>query len=225
LLGWPLAGLLGLPLVVFFLWWLVSGWQEASSRRAGLFLALPAIGQVLILGLVSHGEPRFVFFPLALVAIGAVAGAIEISGRWRLPLRTGIRLAVVALLVGSLALAVAATRRSVDNRILSNQPVELSSDMVEAEAASQECGVMTSYLPQVTFYSGCFTGGFGGAGTAGEAIDMLSGEIRFMILIEGGKRQPTGESLEALVAETTGEEIVVQGDRDQALIFEFDATP
>lgn len=221
LLGWPLAGLLGLPLVVFFLWWLVSSWRDGAGRRAGLFLAVPAIGQVVALGLVSHGEARFVFFPLALIAVGAVAGALKVSEAWTASVRRGVRFALLTLLMGSIALSVASARRTIENRILSEQPVQLSAEVVRDRSGSRDCGVLTSYEPQVTFYSGCHSDDFRGIDDADAVIELLPGEVRFMILIEGGKRQPAGETLDGLVAETTGEEIAVDGDRVDAVVFEF----
>jgi hypothetical protein len=58
LIVWPLAGLVGLPLAVLFAWWLVRSWRDPVARRPILFLAIPALGQVVALGLISHGEPR-----------------------------------------------------------------------------------------------------------------------------------------------------------------------
>ena len=222
LLGWPLAGLVGLPLVVFFIWWLIRAWPNPATRKRGLFLAVPAIGQVLALGIVSHGEPRFVFFPLALVAVGAVAGLVEITESWRSRARLAGRAALAVLLFGSVVLSVVATRGSVENRILSNEPVELAADRVEAESQGAECGVMTSYLPQVTYYSECSTEPFRTTLEAEEAVDRLEGDEVFMILVEDGKRQPIGEHLEQLIGETNGEPFLLQGQRESAVVHEFE---
>ena len=43
-----------------------------------LFLVIPASLRVLILVLISHGEPRFIFFPLA---PSGVAGAMSVESR------------------------------------------------------------------------------------------------------------------------------------------------
>ncbi|HSM45345.1 MAG TPA: hypothetical protein VK969_10055, partial [Acidimicrobiia bacterium] len=221
LLGWPLAGLVGLPLFVSFLWWLVRGWSVPEQRRRGLFLAVPALGQVLALGIVSHGEPRFVFFPLALLAVGAVAGVAEVSGSWRPRLRFGVRAGLVVLVFGSVVLSIVTTRGSVENRRLSHEPVEMSAEHVEAVSDGAECGVMTTYLPQVTYYSECSTYPFRTSLPADEAVDRLEGDKRYMILIEDGLRQPIGEHLEELLEETDGEQFLVQGQRESAVVYEF----
>lgn len=219
--GWHLFGLVGLPVAFAFLWWLIASWGVRTERVKSLFLAIPALGQVLVLGLLSHGEPRFIFFPMALLSVGAVAGAIDITGRWRAPLRAGSRLALMTLLIGSLVLSIASTRTAVDNRIWSNEPVELAADAVEGASAGQECAVMTSYAPQVTFYSECRTDVFRPERDAEVAIAGLGAEERFMILIEGGKRQPTGEELNELIAETQSGPLVLAGERSSAEVYEF----
>ena len=221
LLGWPLIGLLGLPLVAFFSWWLWVGWSDPVQRKTGLFLGIPAVSQVLVLGLVSHGEARFVFFPLALVTIGATAGALVIREGWSEPLRRGARAALVLLLIGSVALAVAATRRSVENRALSNEPLELAGDRIETESGGAACGVLTSYAPQITFYSECSTDVFRSATEPADAVARLEGDEKFMVLVEDGKRQPGGDSLRGLMAETEGEPIPIDGERDSAVVFEL----
>jgi len=48
---------------------LVGWWRSATIRRRLVYLVAPALVQVLALGLISHGEPRFVFFPVALVVV------------------------------------------------------------------------------------------------------------------------------------------------------------
>jgi hypothetical protein len=186
-----------------------------------MFLAIPALGQVLALGILSHGEARFVFFPMALVSVGAVAGVIDVTGRWRPPVRAGTRAALLSLLIGSLALSVASARQSVDNRIWSNEPVELAADVVEEISDARECAVMTSYAPQVTFYSECRTDIFRLELDADVAVAGLGAEDTFMILIEDGKRQPAGADLDELIAETESGPLVIEGERSSAEVWEF----
>ncbi len=159
-MAWPLMGLVGIPIAVFFSWWIVAYWRKADQRMRAIFLGIPALGQVILLGLLSHGEPRFVFFPLALLSVGGAAGFMALSRDWQPRVKRGAEFALASLLIGSIALSIAATRGSVDNRVLSNEPVELAAELVEAETASDSCGVMTSYAPQITFYSGCATSVF-----------------------------------------------------------------
>jgi hypothetical protein len=137
--------------------------------------------------------------------------------------RRGWTTATVALsvvLLGSLALSTASVRRSVEGRILATQPVELSAELID-KVSPGSCGAMTSYLPQITFYSECFTAPFRTHLEPDEALDRIDGESLFMVLIEDGKRQPEGDELDDLIEITSADPVLVEGDRDSALVFEF----
>lgn len=219
---WPLMGLVGIPAIVLFLIWVINSWSEPTRRKKALFLAVPAIGQVLALGIVSHGEARFVFFPMALTAVGAVAGVAHWLSLRDSRIRSATAVGLVALLFGSIALSVDSARSSVDRRINSNEPVELSAELIEAESGRQSCAVMTSYTPQVTFYSGCWTGRFRVGLDPAEAVEALEGDARWMMLIDNGKRQPTGSDLAGLVDEADSGPVVVDGEFRDALVFRMD---
>jgi hypothetical protein len=192
--------------------------RHDRDRRAGYwFLLAPAFGQVLALGLISHGEPRFLFFPIALVM---VAGAVTLQWAMVARRRWG-RLVVwvsAMVLLGSLALSVDSARRAVAVRIVNNEPVELASVVVAGESASAPCGVLTSYSPQVTFYSGCATMTFPTGVEPEEAVASVPGEVRFMVLVENGKNQPTGPDLGAYLELTDGSPILVDGERRDATV-------
>lgn len=224
-IGWQLGGYVGpIALVAAFLG-VITTWRKLESRRAYLFLLVPALIQVLALGLISHGEPRFVFYPLALIV---VAGAMAIDG-WMTerPISWPYALAwaTTVLLVGSLALSASEARRAVDIRKSNNEPVELAALEVMELAGAESCGVLTSYTPQVTFYSRCASEVFENALGPGEQLERLRGEARFMVLIENGKRQPTGPELEGLVDLTSGPPVVVEGARRDGLVYSFEFVP
>jgi hypothetical protein len=214
---WHLAGYIGpIALVAAIIGVVIA--RHDRDRRAGYwFLLAPAFGQVLALGLISHGEPRFLFFPIALVM---VAGAVTLQWAMVARRRWG-RLVVwvsAMVLLGSLALSVDSARRAVAVRIVNNEPVELASVVVAGESASAPCGVLTSYSPQVTFYSGCATMTFPTGVEPEEAVASVPGEVRFMVLVENGKNQPTGPDLGAYLELTDGSPILVDGERRDATV-------
>lgn len=221
LMGWRLAAFLGPLAVVFFVWWAVTAWRQGEERTRSLFLMIPAAGQVLALGILSHGEARFVFFPLTLTLIGGITGAIYVAGRWRSATSRALYFGLVVLLVGSLGLAAAYARRAVDNRTLSTEPIELAGEQIRQFSGDVSCGVMTSYLPQITYYSECYTAPFRLNLEPDEALDRLTGEERFMLLIEDGKRQPAGDDLNGLIALTDSGPFLIDGERDSAEIYGF----
>src|SRR5690606_41611407 len=98
-----LAGQAGALLLLVGLGWGLWCLTEPVHRARAVFLLVPAIGQFVLLGLLSHGEPRFVFFPVGLLLV-AVALAVE-QLRMRLPLWTYEAVVWIAelTLVGSLA--------------------------------------------------------------------------------------------------------------------------
>ena len=216
-LQWDLAGLVGPLAMVAALIGLAVTWRIVSIRRQYLFLLIPASLQVIALGLLSHGEPRFVFFPLALIFVaGAIAVVTWVSdGNVRIAVPVAWALAV--LLLGSLALSAGLVRRSVDNRARVNLPVEAAAIEVRSQAGASTCGVLTSYTPQITFYSECASGVFRRELEPEAAVDLLQGDEDFMVLIEGGKRQPEGADLASLIELTVGPPTLIDGARGAAV--------
>jgi hypothetical protein len=80
---------------------------------------------------------------------------------------------------------------------------------------------MTSYQPQITFYSECDTQPFRTYLEPDEALGRISGEELFMLMVEDGKRQPEGEDLAELLDITVGDPIVVQGETQFVEIYDF----
>ena len=221
LMGWPLAAFVGPVAVVFFVWWLIRGWDSTSERGRCLFLMIPAAGQVLLLGVVSHGEARFIFFPLALTLIGGVIGASVVMRAWRQRTASAVTLGLAVLLIGSLAMSASYVRRAVESRKVATVPIELAAEQLREIAGDGNCGVMTSYQPQITFYSECDTQPFRTYLEPDEALGRISGEELFMLMVEDGKRQPEGEDLAELLDLTVGDPIVVQGETQFVEIYDF----
>jgi hypothetical protein len=207
-----LAGVIGL----------VTHWKRQAIRVGYLFLLVPAGLQVIALGIISYGEPRFIFFPLALVVI---CGAMTIE-EWfrsdRSPGRSAVAWGLMVLVFGSMAFSVAHARNAVSLRSATFEPIELASDAIGIAAAGAPCSVMSAYPPQVTFYSGCATYYFRPNLDAEDALDRLSGDSRFMILVEPGKRQVDGQARDELLALTVGPHWIFTGDRNVVAVYEFD---
>jgi hypothetical protein len=219
---WPLGGFVAPLAVLAAVVALVGFWKSSERRTTLLFLLLPAVGQVVVLGVFSHGEPRFIFFPLALLVVAGTMSLRALAQNGQLlSLKPALYGALATLLIGSLGLSLASARRSVDARIGSNEPIELASHEMINLSGGNTCGTMTSYLPQVTFYSACSTESFDEDLEAAVAVDDLVGEAKFMLLVEEGKRQPLGDELNDLVAEAEPEPALVDGVTRDAMLFEF----
>jgi hypothetical protein len=221
LMGWPLGAFIGPAAVVFFVWWLVAEWSSVTERTKCLFLMIPAAAQVLLLGLVSHGEARFIFFPLALTLIGGVMGFRALRRRWRPRTTAAVNLGLAVLLLGSLALAASYVRRAVDSRARGTEILQLAAEEMRDLSGDESCGVLTSYFPQITYFSECSTQFFRSYLEPEEALSRVDGEKRFLLVVEDGKSQPEGEDLAALIDLTTGQPIVVRADGESAEVYEF----
>lgn len=221
LMGWPLGAYVGPFAVVFFVWWLVADWRSVTGRTKCLFLMIPAAAQVLILGVLSHGEARFIFFPFALTLVGGVTGVTVLLGRWKPRAGHAASLGLVVLLIGSLAMSASYVRRAVENRSIGTEVIEAAAEEMRDISGGESCGVMTSYFPQVTYLSNCSTQFFRTHLEAEEALSRVDGENRFLLVVEDGKNQPEGDDLAELIALTTGQPVVVRAGGESAEVYEF----
>lgn len=219
--GWAMALFIGPLLGLGAIWWFVISRGDGKSRTLGLFLLLPAAVQVLALGILGEAHARFVFFPFALLTVAGVIGFVEVSRTWSRHTTRAAGATLAALLVGVLAVSVTASRNWVENRSLRNEPLGLSADMIREQAHGDVCGVLTSYTPQITFYSECVTDIFRSTLTAEQAVGRLAGDYQYMLLLEDGKRQPEGNQLDSLVDAAVVGPVLVEGQRDEAELYRF----
>lgn len=194
-LAGPVGALLMAVALVWMVWSLVTGARRRSEDgRLALFVTIVVVVAVVPLGLVAHGEPRFVFFPVwLLIALGAHA---LVGVARRLTSRQLVALITVAAIGWIFLFTETANRtdRQAEARAAGFQTVVDASDYIEADA-SGSCGVLTSYLPQVTWYSECFTDGFSND-SAEVSVDRLEGDKHYVLLFENGKRQPAPDRVQ-----------------------------
>jgi hypothetical protein len=219
---WGLAGYAGPIALISAMVGAVSGWRIGALRQAYVFLLVPAVGQALVLGLISHGEARFLVFPIALMV---VAGAMTLH-RWAaleppVTWGRGLLWGAAALVIGSLALSALFARDWVEDRKGGNEPVELAAVEVADLAGPASCAVLTSYTPQVTFYSRCASEVFPLVEGPEEGVASLTGDARFLVLIENGKRQPSGSELLGYIALTDRTPVTVHGERRDGTVLRF----
>jgi hypothetical protein len=217
LMAWPMAGFVGPVAAIASVGGAISTWRDKLARERYMFLLIPAVFQVVALGLLSHGEARFVFFPLALIM---VSGAISIDtwldvGRqsWRSAAAIGMGLLVVA----SFTASTITVRGNVDHRARVNESIQYAAVAARSMSGEESCGVMTTSTPQVTYYSECSSQIFRPGLDPEQAVDGLVGEHKYMILVEGGLRQPTEGELAALVDLTDRDPVLIEGSRAAAV--------
>ena len=213
-----LAGPLGALMMMLGLIWLfwgigrsVVGVGRDSETDIAWFVGIIAFVSVGPLGLVAHGEPRFVFFPVwLLIAIGSSAAVFLLS---RAPSRMKLISAVLAIILW-LPLFTETVRRSDGNAEARGQTFAVvvdASNAVEIESGG-DCGVMTTYQPQVTWYSTCWTELFY-PNDEDLGVGRLEGRDQFVVLFENGKRQPQGDALDEYLELGPSQIVPAENDR------------
>ncbi|HEY1548854.1 MAG TPA: glycosyltransferase family 39 protein [Kofleriaceae bacterium] len=122
-------------------------WALRRRDRKLRFLATIAIGQIVVLGLVSHASSRFIFVAIALlVVLGADVLDRAITRRRTLALG-----AIVASWLG-MAIAMVPWQRHLARGLAD---VTASADAIRRDAEGAPCTVVARALPQLMWYSRC----------------------------------------------------------------------
>lgn len=116
-----------------------------ARRRAPWYLAIVGFGQLVALGLETHGQPRYVFIAVSLLVVLG-CDALSRLGRPRLA-----ALAVAAAWLGAIAGQIAGCRTAQRSRA----PIVRAAQVIDADAAGRPCAVAAPIIPQLAWYSGC----------------------------------------------------------------------
>ena len=119
-----------------------------ERRRAPWFLAIVALGQLVALGVQSHGQPRYVFVATALLIVLGVAAVARLD---RPRLAGAAAAAVAAAWLGVVVAAVTVNRRAGPSRA----PILHAADAVRADAAGRPCAIVAALAPQIVWYARC----------------------------------------------------------------------
>jgi hypothetical protein len=207
-----LAGPLGALAILIALAW--GGYRLLALRRGGtmgpvdratFYCLIPALGQFLFLGVVSHGEPRFMFFTVALLFV--VTGIAGDEFRRRVARETYHL--VANLTAGAMAVFLLMSGASVDrNAEARGDGFEVLEQVGAVVVASSqgECGILTAYAPQLSWFSGCRVTEL----RDNRIVDLRPPDVDWhLVLFENGKRQPEGEILAGYLEMAEGDPITV----------------
>jgi hypothetical protein len=163
-----------------------DGGAQATRR---VFLGSTSVLVFVVLGLVTDGEPRFVYLPVILLTVLGVEALAGLTGR-----RNRGLLATVAGLAG---LTTVGTAQVVAHGAMPG-PDRLSHSTVPVAqrlAAGGSCLLVTGYEPEMGWYSGC------DAVTYAQYRRMTppSGTRVTLVLFEHGRLQPDGTALTHLI--------------------------
>ncbi|MCW5802903.1 MAG: glycosyltransferase family 39 protein [Deltaproteobacteria bacterium] len=119
-----------------------------ARRRVSYYLAVVALGQITMLGIQSHGQPRYVYVATALLV---VLGVDYLRHRFPWP-RPRVALALVAAAQLGLVVATVIHHRVVDD---ARAPIVAAAETMRAHSAGKPCAAVAAIVPQLMWYSRC----------------------------------------------------------------------
>jgi len=179
---------------------LAMRWMGDTARRAQVVLGTVGIGQLILAGVFVHAEQRYVFSSIALLTLVGAYVVVEAWGMLKRPLRCASTVVAVVVFAAGAVPNVRDAHEKFDDLATDRMVVAVAGEVIAAAAPEEDCVVMTSYIPQITWYSGCATTAFGRSQPPGSLVDGTS-RIDFVLFFEEGKRQPTGPVLEQYLEE------------------------
>ncbi|MGW7050255.1 glycosyltransferase [Streptomyces sp. NPDC054887] len=199
-----LAGDLGAVVMAAGLWAAGAALLRVRRARGGpdarpedrrrVFLGTAAVLVLVVLGLATDGEPRFVYLAVVLLTILGVQAVAELAGRmWSAPALTAVA-ALAGLTVLGTAQVVAHGAMPGPTRLAwSTVPVARE---IGAAAQGRPCLVVTGYEPEFGWYSGC------DAMTYAQYREarVPGGTVVSLVVFERGRLQPDAAGLERLTA-------------------------
>jgi 4-amino-4-deoxy-L-arabinose transferase-like glycosyltransferase len=174
--------------------------REPDRRQPWLFLMSITAATTVILAIILHGEYRYLapVYPLAWIIAGW--GLVE-TGRHMPKEAVWLVGGLLALLLPINAVSHAGTQTDLLSERF--EDIRVVSRDINPVHGYEECGIITSYVPQVAWYTECVIRQF-------EEVPVLTSpffansQADYMLLVTGGKRQPEGDSLAAYMAATDG---------------------
>jgi hypothetical protein len=137
---------------------LVAGARDLLSGRRGSWravMALAGAGQIVWLGLTIHGEPRYIFFPILLLALSGADAVAAWLGRRSANVRRFAIAGGLTVSAVSAAVVFALTLRTVQRMEEADRIIEEQARMIRLDAGDSPCLVFSNRAPQVSWYSGC----------------------------------------------------------------------
>ena len=203
----PIAGAVAVVGLVAAIAHLLRARRVDRQARAFLLVLLPALAVMLVLGLLTLAQTRYIYPSLLLLT---VAGGMGIAAAWhRLPVLLRAAGGVLAFAVVAIAMLNAGTTMVASQAAYARTQRDLveASERIRADAlaravgagavgAGADCSVLAYPVPEVTWYSGCATYHFDYPAAPGRDA-LLSGRHRYLMLLAGSTiRQPRGAMLQ-----------------------------
>jgi hypothetical protein len=201
-LAGPIVGVLMLVGVVGTGLLLVVRRRWNTAARGLVLVAVTATAHLVAMGVSAEPAVRFVFLTIVLCC---ALGGVVLDALARLlpaPARPLVAIAattvVVAVGVGPTTSALVAERHDDDAQF---DAMRAAATEILARSAG-DCAVMTGYVPQVEWLTGCAARTYGDDPSL-ERLAPYAGNDRYLLFLRGGKSQPEDDEREALVEKAT----------------------
>jgi 4-amino-4-deoxy-L-arabinose transferase-like glycosyltransferase len=183
---------------------LLAGLLGTVKRRisVGAFAAtvILVILTAGLIGITLHGEPRYLApaYPWLWIAAGSGLGFLASSWDRTTGFAIGAFILMVVVVTG-----VPSSRAQSEFNLAKFQEIKMTGTRIEKLSDDFACSVLTSYAPQIGWYSKCAILTFDLASVRVTHQTLPSGD-RYMVLVLHGKRQPQGDLLASYLLETSG---------------------
>jgi hypothetical protein len=171
----------------------------SRHARAMTLLVVPALAQIVILGIGILPQYRYVFFAMTCLVI---AGAITMAALWQTlsGMRWLITTAGIALLALGIGVSAITMPAAAESRSVVYSWIRATGERIAAESDAS-CGVLASAVPQFTWYTGCATYDFGGIG--GTCSKPIGGVDRWLVIRRDGLFQAWPNAMAACINRRT----------------------
>ena len=172
----------------------VSNRRVDQRSRSTALLGGVGITNMVLSGVFVHAEQRYVFVSIILLALVGSQAAVDAVSRLVVPLRRTALAASILVLLAVLGVNTVRAHTTFDRLERTRDVIVAAGDVVNATTGGEDCTVMTSYVPQIAWYSRCAAVGF--------KLDALRNggtAPTYLLIFENGKRQPSGAFLEEFI--------------------------
>lgn len=206
----------GLLLVLGLAAGLKAAVGKADSRGPFVLTAGVAGATVVVLALTLHGEYRYLTPAYPWLWIAAAYGLSEMARSLRRDLVSPVVATLVLLTVLGAVSDGAMEVRKNEERF---HDLRTAARQLDAVAADDTCAVVTGFVPQVAWYSRCVTTSYSMTHVRLAGGSFPPDPTVYLFLVQNGKRQPEGPTLDAYLDRIDGECITVGTPERGALRF------
>ncbi len=128
--------------------------RRAPRWRPQVFIIALALAQIISLGIQSHGQPRYVFFAVALLVIAGVDAIRRYVAAHPFARSGEVALGLVATAWLILAILIVPFHRDVAER---RAPLYTAAATVRADANGRPCAIAANVVPQLIWATRCMT--------------------------------------------------------------------